>query len=1187
MVDQREDIVAPAPEPCRLRLKSKRRRTLPYRLCISGVALLAGLAVMAVLGAGVFVARLSQGPIVVSGLGEQIAAALDARLGKNFHFDVGETSITKRGYGPTLSIDSLSLHGSTGETIFTAPLAEVSVDPLALVIGRVTPRRLELFDVDLRLIVSPDGSLALATGSGHDGLPIMPPLPVSPASVEQPVAPDGRPNRAIIMRQAAAALRNLLDGLTSRDSAIAAVDRVAIERGRLTVDDRTSGQSTVFNGLDVAFDKSPGSTKLNLAVDGPNGRWSVAAQAWGAPAAERNLDLSLEGLSLDEIGLATGLRNLGVDFDTPLSAHASVALAANGDIMHATGGVDLGSGYFRLDDPDQEPLLIDSVTASIAWDGKARQIRVENAEVRTGGTHLRAGGTLTPPRIEGDSWEVGLALVEPGVFGAERPREQPLLVQAGRLDLRILPAEKHLAIDSFVATGSDFDFSLDGTFDWLDGPRMRLAAKLGSAPARTVLRLWPSAMAAPIRSWFLSHVQDGTVKDGKMRVDFDGAAFEAVHADKPPPDAAVTLDFAVANGRMSILPGVPPLSGVDGVAHITGRSSNFAMAAGTIDAGAARRLVMTDGTFHVADASVKPVAATLGVHVVGSMEAVGDLLSREALKPYASLPVDGTSVKGLVDGRMNIDMSVGPGSTAEDTHLRIAAGLTNFSADKLIGKERFEAGTLTVAVDPAGLKITGNGRIFNAPAQVDVSKPADRPGEASISLVLDDAARAKQGLPAISGVTGPIAVHVVAPIGGTDKPKAAIDLDLTRVALDNPVPGLAKPAGRPGRMTLTASLGDDATVFDAINLDIGTSQVRGTVELAPDQSIASAKFPMVRLSPGDDMKVDVARGADGLKIVVRAAAIDVRPFLKPFAIVSGESSAAAAAPSTSAGKDQLLKDVDLDLKANLLTGFNRQVLSGADLRVVKHGDQLRQFALAGRFGGEALRGSMTNAALGAPQLDVSTADSGSLLSFLDLYKHMEGGRLTASMRLGDGGMAGVLDIKDFTLRNEPALRRLVSEGVPTTTIDERGGLTNKIDAGAVAFTKLGVHFERVGSRLELHDGTMYGAEIGLTVDGSLDFAKDYVSMRGTFVPAYAVNNLFSQIPVFGALLGGGTNEGLFAINYRIDGSASQPTLSVNPLSAIAPGFLRKIFGDLGDLEPQPQAGAARSTRKTSPDVKVR
>ena len=62
------------------------------------------------------------------------------------------------------------------------------------------------------------------------------------------------------------------------------------------------------------------------------------------------------------------------------------------------------------------------------------------------------------------------------------------------------------------------------------------------------------------------------------------------------------------------------------------------------------------------------------------------------------------------------------------------------------------------------------------------------------------------------------------------------------------------------------------------------------------------------------------------------------------------------------------------------------------------------------------------------------------------------------------------------------------------------------------------------------------------------------------MPAYGLNNAFAQVPLFGPLLSGGQYEGLFAVNFRISGPATAPVLTVNPLSAVAPGFLRKLFG---------------------------
>ncbi len=112
------------------------------------------------------------------------------------------------------------------------------------------------------------------------------------------------------------------------------------------------------------------------------------------------------------------------------------------------------------------------------------------------------------------------------------------------------------------------------------------------------------------------------------------------------------------------------------------------------------------------------------------------------------------------------------------------------------------------------------------------------------------------------------------------------------------------------------------------------------------------------------------------------------------------------------------------------------------------------------------------------------------------------------------------------------------------------------------FTKLEAYFTKTGSTVQVRDGSMFGNQLGATVGGTIDFNRDQVNLSGTFVPLYGVNNLFSQVPLFGPLLGGGRHEGLLGLNYRITGSAASPVLNVNPLSALAPGFLRQIFGAL-------------------------
>jgi hypothetical protein len=103
-------------------------------------------------------------------------------------------------------------------------------------------------------------------------------------------------------------------------------------------------------------------------------------------------------------------------------------------------------------------------------------------------------------------------------------------------------------------------------------------------------------------------------------------------------------------------------------------------------------------------------------------------------------------------------------------------------------------------------------------------------------------------------------------------------------------------------------------------------------------------------------------------------------------------------------------------------------------------------------------------------------------------------------------------------------------------------------------------------RMTIRDGIVRGPVIGATVEGQIDYERDDVRLRGTFVPLYGLNNMFGQIPIVGLFLGGGSNEGLFGITYEASGPPSSPRITVNPISAVAPGLLRKLIPPPGAFE---------------------
>ncbi len=82
--------------------------------------------------------------------------------------------------------------------------------------------------------------------------------------------------------------------------------------------------------------------------------------------------------------------------------------------------------------------------------------------------------------------------------------------------------------------------------------------------------------------------------------------------------------------------------------------------------------------------------------------------------------------------------------------------------------------------------------------------------------------------------------------------------------------------------------------------------------------------------------------------------------------------------------------------------------------------------------------------------------------------------------------------------------------------------------------------------------------LGATIDGMIDYSRDELHLRGTLVPLYGPNNLLGQLPIVGLFLGG-EKEGLVGITYEVVGKPGNPVLRINPISALAPGLLRKVF----------------------------
>ncbi len=1099
---------------------------------------------------------LSRGPIETPFVGRAIEAELERSLGKGYDITHAAAHVERGPHGPGVVVDNLVIRDLKGEIVAAAPKAQVTIDLWPLFLGQTRPRRLELVETAVRLERREDGSLAFAAGGADAAVLAAAPAPADAAS---PGAP--RP-----LSEAIAEAARLLHELAADPEAPgASLEKVGVTRGRLSVVDRVNGRTTEFQGVDVSFERAgPGGATLYLSAQGPSGRWTAVARAVGAADGERRLEIDIRDLSLDEVALLAGFRERPIDFDTPISARVDLALGRDGAIAKAGGRFALGAGFFKLDDPDHEPFLVDEVVGGFRWDPARHVIVVEKIQLSAGETRLALAGDVAPPAQAGQDWTVTLASTD-NMLGGERPDEKALTLGRLALVARYGAHDARLSIDRLELSGGEAGVQMSGEFVGGDsGPAMRLSLDASRMAARSFLRLWPSFIAAETRGWFLRSLKGGALEKGSLKLEIGAEDLRRLRAQQPPNAAAVELRFAMSDGTLDYLDGAPPLVAVAGEGRVTGVSATFLAQRAEVHL-SGRKLVIPEARFIVPDFGPKPTPATLELRVQGPLDAALELLGKPAFRDHAETPAQVRGAKGEIDARVDVTMRLGSDRPG-DVQAKVQATATGVTLDQVLGEEKFENAKLTVTADAAGMVARGEGRVFGAPAQIELKKPAGKAGEAQISATLDDAQRARHGF-AAAGLSGPVSARVSAPLGegkGARARRAQVELDFTRATFADLAGALSKPAGRPAKASFTLLDGDAGLTLDSFAFDGAGAQAKGELRLTSDGKFVSAKLSNVKISPGDDLRVEATRSGDTLKLVARGQAVDARPFLK----------------SLSGGREGKDKggDLDLDLKATLLTGHNKQALANAEVKLARAGGRLRALQVTGRFGRDAIEASLQP---DGRNIAIASADAGAALAFLDLYKRMEGGELTGGARFEADRIEATLTAKNFVLRDEPAMRRLVDE-----TAAQRGERAQgRVDPKNVPFARLHVRLARAGDRLTIHEGVLSGSSIGMTTEGAIDLRGERLDLRGAFVPAYGINNFFSKIPLFGPILGGNSNEGLFAVNYRLTGTMAAPVVSVNPLSAIAPGFLRHIFGAVGgDGRPAPARDIAgdSATSSTAP-----
>lgn len=793
---------------------------------------------------------------------------------------------------------------------------------------------------------------------------------------------------------------------------------------------------------------------------------------------------------------------------------------------------------------DRDEILVDSAIARIASNEGGEAFSVPALMLSVGRTRINLEGRITPTdpaaaNVGPAIYSIDLASRRSLIAPADSP--EPALSFAMRMTGRFEPLARRLIAERIDMRTAEGELTASAALTMPAGmaPGVTLALYVADLPTAHAKQFWPWFAAAGARRWTLENVFGGRVRESNLRLTVPpGRLGNGV----PLSAEEVYGRFNLSGTRFDIAGRLPPVRDGDGSVAFRGTDVRVELGSGTIYMPSGRHVDASDGSLTIHSAHLKPRIGKLSIDVSGEASAIVELASYEPIDASRFHDLAPDDISGDMSGQINADIPLQNGIPASNLDWKVDLHYTDLSLLKPIGGRKIDAATGTLLIQPDRAEIIAEAELNGVPASLRLLQPLGGSGVERVrhvELKIDDAARDRlfPGLGTL--VSGPFTVVYEE----LPDEKANITVLLDRARLTVPWIGWRKGPGIPASASFHMVADGETVELSDFSLRGESFAVSGLVRLSGGQ-LEEARLDHVRFNRGDDYAATIRRDGGGYAVLLEGVSIDARGVIKQV-LEEGEGTADGSRQGQGSS-------VRVDATLGQVYGFNGESLSQVKLSYVSGGgrpDRLSVSGAAARYGSVTLTKSVEGE---RHIMGASSDNAGAILRFLDIYKHMEGGRLSLALEGASDSdvLSGRIDIREFWLVNEPRMSSLVA-----ATPDASG----RVDATRVEFERAGALLTKGRRNLAIANGVLRGPLIGSTFQGTLYDAHDNMDITGTFMPIYGVNRIFGEIPLIGQILGNGRDGGLIGITYRLSGKFGDPKLQVNPISAIAPGFLRELF----------------------------
>ena len=818
---------------------------------------------------------------------------------------------------------------------------------------------------------------------------------------------------------------------------------------------------------------------------------------------------------------------------------------------------------------------------------------------------LSLSGTLSPGGNGAGTFNAALTPISPAALARAAPALAPLsmldsaVVLAGRLDLgpaftvrggallaRVSRGQIKLGTGDVTVLGGGLDLQMDVVGVRLNGLNVKVQPRpqgpITTLTAEGLLTrgerqqanvtlaldrfdfidlpaLWPESAAPGAQRWVARNVTAGQARDARFALAFDMASdFSDMALTK------ITAGIDADDLTIHWLRPIPPIERARARLRMTepdaleietegGRQRLDGPRGETTS-----NIALKGGKFRVTGLTAKDQISVIETDLAGPLAEILTLLRHPRLRLLDRSPVELRDPGGQVQGRISLNLPLESQVTMDDIRILAKARIEQARMAGVVAGRDLDQGSLDLEATNDGLKIAGRANVAAIPAQFTYELDFRAGAAGQVQQRASATGRAEMRQLAAAGfldtggfATGPGSFQLAFSQRRDGIGELRVNADLRETELAVPPLYWRKAAGTAAtgeaRLRLTkdrvAQIDDIQLTGEAIHLRARLEAVDGKLGLLHLDRVSLGRNQgkgTVTFQPSG--RIVMAMSGETVDLVTRltqSSTPDPRP--------GGREPGGREAPPG--------RPWSLDARFNTALVGQGGTFANVVLRGENDGTVMQRLRLEGRAGDGPFALDIVPDR-GVRRLSATAGDAGALLRGLDVIHRMSGGQLsvtgTYDDRAPDRPLSGTAEITDFRIANAPALARLLQ-------MMTLYGMLEMAQGPGLGFTRLVAPFRMTDAFLELRDARAFSPSIGVTVKGRIDRFRDQLELTGTIVPAHFFNSLLGDIPLIGRLFSPEAGGGLFAATYSLRGPANDPQISVNPLSALTPGFLRGLF----------------------------